>query len=175
MTHVYTTIFTIGHSNRTIEVFIDLLKQHEINFVIDVRSIPKSKHNPQFNERDLFHSLDEVNILYMHDLNLGGLRRPKPDSINNAWKNASFRGFADYMQTDSFKSALESIISLTHNNIAAVMCAEAVPWRCHRWLISDALCARGVWVEHIMNSSATRRHELTAFARISRMEITYPA
>lgn len=144
-------ILTIGHSNRTIEAFIELLKAHNVSRVVDVRKVPRSRHNPQFNRDTLPASLDANKIGYTHLPGLGGLRHPRPDSPNMGWRNTSFRGFADYMQTAEFDSSLEALLTLSRQDRVAIMCAEAVPWRCHRSLIADALVVRGYQVGHIMS------------------------
>ncbi|MDD5439133.1 MAG: DUF488 domain-containing protein [Candidatus Omnitrophica bacterium] len=167
-------IYTIGHSNRTIEEFIALLKAHGIERVVDIRTIPRSRHNPQFNKADLAKNLRHKHIGYRHMKTLGGLRHPDAASGNLGWKNLSFRGFADYMATDSFKTAVEKLAALAALKKTAIMCAEAVPWRCHRSLIADALIKRRQKVSHIMNLKTARPHALTSFLRIRQGTITYP-
>jgi len=167
-------VLTIGHSNRPLEAFLDLLRAHSVDRVIDVRTIPRSRHNPQFNADALAESLGRAGIHYTHLKALGGLRRPKTDSRNLGWRNASFRGFADYMQTADFDGALNGLLQIAACDRCAVMCAEAVPWRCHRSLIADALLARGVGVEHIVGGKQRQTHRLTAFARIHGKRVTYP-
>jgi uncharacterized protein (DUF488 family) len=168
-------VLTVGHSTRPIGEFVALLKAHGVARVLDVRTVPKSRRNPQFGKELLAGSLRRAGIGYTHMPALGGLRRPRADSPNAGWRNASFRGYADYMQTPEFKNALEELIGLAGKEQVAAMCAEAVPWRCHRSLIADALIARGIRAEDI--SSPTRRapHKLTAFARVRGTEVTYPA
>src|SRR5579871_719082 len=144
------TVFTIGHSTHSLEKFIQMLAAHGIEQLVDVRTIPKSRHNPQFNCEALEHSLP---IVYRHMPGLGGLRHPRKDSINLGWKNASFRGYADYMQTTDFEENLDRLIESASEQRTAIMCAEAVPWRCHRSLIGDALLARGIQVEDILSES----------------------
>ena len=134
-------VFTIGHSTRSIEDFVEILKHYTINELIDIRTIPKSRHNPQFNGPELAHVLRNHHIGYRHQKNLGGLRHAYADSVNTAWRNASFRGYADYMQTAEFKEGLQELIQTAQEKTVAIMCAEAVPWRCHRSLIGDALLA----------------------------------
>jgi uncharacterized protein (DUF488 family) len=168
------TVFTIGHSTRTIEEFIEMLRAHGVGRVLDVRSIPKSRHNPQFNRETLARSLRAARIGYVHLKKLGGLRHAKADSKNLGWHNASFRGFADYMQTEDFLVGLARLEKLATTKPTAIMCAEAVPWRCHRSLIADALVVRKFPVEDIMNASRAQEHELTAFARVRGLRITYP-
>ena len=158
-------ILTIGHSTRTLEAFIHLLKTHQVTRLIDVRTIPRSRHVPQFNEGTLPNSLHAAGITYEHMPGLGGLRHTRVDSPNTAWRNASFRGYADYMQTDEFAESLDSLIDEGHKDRIALMCAEAVPWRCHRSLIADALTARGIRVEHILSGLRTQTHTLTPWHR----------
>jgi len=168
-------VFTIGHSNRTLEVFIAILESFDIELLVDIRTIPRSKHNPQFNFDVLPQTLKSKNIMYRHEKNLGGLRKPQKDSINTGWKNSSFRGFADYMQTKDFLSALNQFIPIIRSKMVAFMCAEALPWRCHRCLISDALLIRGFDVYSILDIKHYIAHELTAWANVSGKVITYPA
>jgi uncharacterized protein (DUF488 family) len=168
------TIFTIGHSTRPLEEFIALLKAHGVQRVIDIRSIPRSRHNPQFNRETLGPSLRKARIAYVYLKKLGGLRHAKPDSMNFGWHNASFRGFADYMQTLEFEEGLERAMKLAATKPSALMCAEAVPWRCHRSLVADALLVRGVPVEDIMTASRAQPHKLTPFARVRGKQISYP-
>jgi uncharacterized protein (DUF488 family) len=167
-------VFTIGHSNRSLESFIRLLQAHEVRRVIDVRTVPRSRHNPQFNRDTLPKALRAVKIGYRHLAGLGGLRHASPASLNTAWRNASFRGYADYMQTDAFAESLQKLLDLSGDRQVAIMCAEAVPWRCHRSLIADALLVRGVGVEHIMSGVRRNAHRLTPWAKVSRRRITYP-
>jgi uncharacterized protein YeaO (DUF488 family) len=168
-------ILTVGHSNRSIADFIALLKAHGVARVIDVRTIPRSRHNPQFNGDALGKSLRAFRIAYTHLKKLGGLRHPRPDSPNRGWHNASFRGFADYMQTPEFAAGLARAESLGRTKRCALMCAEAVPWRCHRSLIADALLIRGLAVEHILTPGRAKAHALTPFARVRGEHIIYPA
>jgi Protein of unknown function, DUF488 len=167
-------ILTIGHSTRSIDEFIELLRQHGVERLVDIRTIPRSRHNPQFNSDALTKSLTDKGISYVHLKELGGLRHPRPDSINTGWRNASFRGYADYMQTAEFKEALRRLLELCEGKRCAVMCAEAVPWRCHRSLLADALVARGIPVEHILSGSRRDVHSLTSFARIENGRVIYP-
>ncbi len=168
-------IFTIGHSTRTLEQFIDLLRAHEVELVADVRTVPRSRHNPQFNRDTLPVALASGGIEYRHLSGLGGLRRPSPDSPNTGWRNDSFRGFADYMQTAEFVAGLDELLGLAQHWRVAIMCAEAVPWRCHRSLIADALFARGVLAEHIISAGHSQVHRLTPFACAEGTHITYPS
>jgi uncharacterized protein (DUF488 family) len=167
-------VLTIGHSTRAIEEFIRLLQAHGAECVVDVRTIPRSRHNPQFNTDTLPVSLKAAVIGYKHLPALGGLRRAAADSVNAGWRNASFRGYADYMQTPQFVKAVEKLIKLAAEKRLALMCAEAVPWRCHRSLIADALVVRGMGVEHIMSLSRRQPHVLTPFAKVEGKQITYP-
>lgn len=167
-------IFTIGHSTRPIQEFIDLLQAEQIGLVIDVRTIPKSRHNPQFNTQELARRLESIQINYLHMRGLGGLRHTSKDSINVGWRNASFRGFADYMQTKEFEDNVQQLVQLLERQKTAIMCAEAVPWRCHRSLIADALFVRGVRPVHIMGKNSLHVHELTPWAKVEGVRITYP-
>ena len=169
------TIFTIGHSTRPIDEFIRLLKAHGVQRVVDVRTMPRSRHNPQFNRDRLSPALHGAKIHYRHMPGLGGLRRARPDSANAGWRNASFRGYADYMQTCEFEDSLEDCIDLAKQERVVLMCAEAVPWRCHRSLIADALLARGIVANEISSRIRTRPHSLTPFARVKETHVTYPA
>ncbi len=168
-------VLTVGHSTWRIEEFIRLLRAHEVSRVLDVRTIPRSRHNPQFNADSLPGVLMVVRIGYTHLAELGGLRHPARDSPNTGWENESFRGFADYMQTPEFAKAIEELIRLAKHERVALMCAEAVPWRCHRSLIADALLVRGLRPEHIMTPTHRQAHTLTPFARVRGLQITYPA
>ena len=167
-------IFTVGHSTRSIEDFIALLTAHGVQQLVDVRTIPRSRHNPQFGAEQLSESLQQAGIVYEPMRALGGLRHARRDSINTAWRNASFRGYADYMQTPEFATALDDLIDVARRRRTAIMCAEAVPWRCHRSLIADALLVRGVHVEEIASATATRAHKLTPWARVDGTRVTYP-
>ncbi len=167
-------VFTIGHSTRLLNDFIDLLKTHGVEMIVDVRTIPRSRHNPQFNFEALPESLKSARIGYRHMPGLGGLRHTRRDSPNMGWQNASFRGFADYMQTEEFETNLEELITLVRRKRTCLMCAEAVPWRCHRSLIADALTVRGIPAKHIIGKSQPQLHKLTPFARVAGKRITYP-
>lgn len=168
------TVLTVGHSTRSIEDFAALLQANSVTLVADVRTIPRSTHNPQFNKESLPESLREYGIAYIHLPDLGGLRHTVRDSVNMGWRNTSFRGFADYMQTPEFEKGLDELISLADKNRVAIMCAEAVPWRCHRSLVADALTVRGVHVEDIMSPGKTQDHKMTGFAKVKGTEVTYP-
>lgn len=167
-------VFTIGHSNRPIEDFIGLLWQNGVGCLLDIRTIPKSRHNPQFGQDQLAASLADAGIEYRYLSGLGGLRRPRPDTPNGGWRNLSFRGYADYMQTEEFAANVDTVIELSHDKPCALMCAEAVPWRCHRSLVADALLVRGVPVDDIIDARQRRPHKLTPFARVDGLRITYP-
>ena len=167
-------VLTIGHSTRTFEAFLRLLQSHGVEQVVDVRTIPRSRRNPQFNQETLPEALKAAGIGYEHLAGLGGLRHAHVGSANTGWQNASFRGFADYMQTPEFAAGLEALIALAKKKRIAVMCAEAVPWRCHRSLIADALTVRGIKVEHIMSNVRLQEHSLTPFAQVEGLRITYP-
>ncbi len=166
--------FTIGHSTRSVQEFISLLLSHQIDLVVDVRTVPRSRRNPQFNRETLPQSLQEADIGYEHVAALGGFRRPSPHSSNAGWRNASFRGYADYMQTAAFGAAIENLAERAQQQRLAVMCAEAVPWRCHRSLIADALVTRGIRVEEIISATRTQTHAMTSFARVEGTTVTYP-
>jgi uncharacterized protein (DUF488 family) len=168
------TIFTIGHSTRPIDEFIKLLRANGVAQLIDIRTIPKSRHNPQFNSDALAKSLRAAHIKYVHLKEMGGLRHARKDSVNLGWRNASFRGFADYMQTPEFESALDRVIRLASVRPTALMCAEAVPWRCHRSLVADALAVRKIRVLEIVGAAEPKEHTLTSFARVHGTRITYP-
>src|SRR5689334_6058173 len=168
-------VFTIGHSTRPIEEFIDLLKSHGVQRVVDVRTMPRSRFNPQYDIANLPGSLQAANIHYTHIPGLGGLRKPRRDSPNTGWRNKSFRGYADYMQTPAFKESLDRCVELASAESVALMCAEAVPWRCHRSLIADALIARGVDALEISSDTRAQPHKLTPFARVEGTDVTYPA
>jgi uncharacterized protein (DUF488 family) len=165
----------VGHSTRTLKDFVALLLAHDVKQLIDVRTIPRSRHNPQFNQGRLPRPLQKAGIRYRHMAGLGGLRHARRDSTNTAWRNASFRGFADYMQTLEFEEALNQLIQWAQKRRTVIMCAEAVPWRCHRSMIGDALLARGIRVEEIASRTRTRPHTLTPWALVRRKRVSYPA
>ncbi len=168
------TIWTVGHSNRPLEEFLRLLQAHGETLVMDVRKMPGSRRNPQFGRDTLPQALRRAGISYIHMPGLGGLRRRRPDSPNTGWENASFQGYADYMLTPEFEQSLQELLERTDGERAVLMCAEAVPWRCHRSLIADALAVRGVAVEHILGPSRTQRHELRPWARVQGTRLIYP-
>jgi uncharacterized protein (DUF488 family) len=167
-------VFTVGHSTRSIEEFIRLLKAHGVQRVIDVRTIPRSRHNPQFNRDTLSSALHRARIHYRHMPSLGGLRHARRDSTNLGWRNVSFRGYADHMQTAAFRRGLDRCIDLAKRERVVLMCAEAVPWRCHRSLIADALVVRGIETSEITSGVRARRHTLTPWAQVKGTQITYP-
>ncbi|HEY6083971.1 MAG TPA: DUF488 domain-containing protein [Nitrospira sp.] len=166
--------WTIGHSTRPIDAFLDLLQTHTVELLVDVRKIPRSRRHPQFNMDSLAHSLKKAGLEYVHKPGLGGLRKATRDSINTGWRNASFRGYADYMQTEEFQQSLNELIADGRHRRTAIMCAEAVPWRCHRSLISDALTVRDWTVRHIMSDRSPHTHILTSFAVVDHGRLTYP-
>jgi uncharacterized protein (DUF488 family) len=168
------TVLTIGHSTRTLEEFTELLQIYGVTVLIDVRTVPRSRHNPQFNKEALPDHLKRYGIKYIHLPEIGGLRHPKPNSINLALQNLSFRGYADYMQTKEFTDALLKVIALARENRVALMCAEALPWRCHRNFISDALIARNIKVLHIISKTSTITHQLSETAHVEGNKVTYP-
>jgi len=166
--------FTVGHSTRPIDDFIALLSAHGISQLVDVRTVPRSRHNPQFETRALAQSLAQARIGYALAPGLGGFRRTSPESPNSAWRNLSFRGYADYMLTPDFHESLVAVIELMKTDRVALMCAEAVPWRCHRSLIADALWVRGHVACEIASLTRLQPHKLTPFARVEGETITYP-
>lgn len=168
------TIYTVGHSTRPIEDFVALIEGHGVEQLIDIRTIPRSRTNPQFNRDTLPKTLECAGIEYLHMPELGGLRHARPDSPNTAWRNASFRGYADYMQTPEFAAAIARLVEIGQGKQTAIMCAEAVPWRCHRSLVADALTARGVPVEDILSATRRSPHKLTPFAKIEGTRVWYP-
>ena len=173
---ISTTVFTIGHSTHPLDEFILMLTSNAVERLIDVRSVPGSRHNPQFGEYELAQSMPNAGIDYGRLPKLGGLRHtPAAEpTINGAWRNKSFRSYADYMQTTDFAEGLEELLALAHEQTVAIMCAEAVPWRCHRSLIGDALLARHIRVNDIMSTASTKPHALTGFARVAGTRVWYP-
>jgi uncharacterized protein (DUF488 family) len=167
-------VMTIGHSTHPLEEFIHLLQAHGATCVVDVRTVPRARHNPQFNKASLPDSLKKAGMGYVHLPGLGGLRHAKHDSPNVGWRNASFRGYADYMQTAEFAQSLEVLVRVATQDRIVLMCAEAVPWRCHRSLIADALLVRGIRTEDIMSATRRQVHTLTPFATVRGTAITYP-
>jgi uncharacterized protein (DUF488 family) len=167
-------VLTVGHSNRSIEELLSLLRAHAVDLLVDVRTMPRSRHNPQFNRDALPPVLALAGIEYLYMPGLGGLRHPRPDSSNTGWRNTSFRGYADYMETPEFEANLAELQRAADGRHAVIMCAEAVPWRCHRSLIADALTVRGVPVGHILSERKAEPHRLTSFARLDAGKLTYP-
>ena len=167
------TIWTIGHSTRTAEKFGEILLAHEIKVLVDVRSFPGSRRYPQFNKPELAESLRALGIEYRHEPRLGGRRTPRPDSVNTAWKNASFRAYADHMESEEFQRGVEELLEVAANERTTVMCAEAVWWRCHRSLIADYLKAEGHTVLHIIDQNKTEEHPFTSAARIIKGKLSY--
>lgn len=168
-------VYTIGHSTRPIDDFIDLLRHNGVELLVDIRTIPKSRRNPQYWHDALEASLAEAGIAYAALPGLGGRRRAAKDSVNTAWRNASFRGYADHMGTEEFSEALDELIEMSRERVTAIMCAEAVPWRCHRSLVADALVVRGIEVRDIISETSVRPHTLRDWAKVDGTTITYPA
>jgi uncharacterized protein (DUF488 family) len=168
------TLFTVGHSTHSIEEFIALLKGHGVEHLVDVRSIPKSRHCPQFNTEVLGPWLQRAGIGYTAIKGLGGRRYSRKGSINTGWRNASFRGYADYMATEAFAAGLDELSAIAHKQRTTIMCAEAVPWRCHRSLIADAMVLRGWQVLEIVSAQPAKPHKLTSFLKVVDGRITYP-
>lgn len=167
-------MFTIGHSTRTADEFLSLLEAHGVTILVDIRTVPKSRRHPHFGKDALASFLPSHGIRYLHLPALGGLRKPRRDSLNGAWQNESFRGYADHMQTAEFERGIDELVALSREGTVAVMCAEAKWWQCHRQLVADALTARDIEVRHIMTRNDAPRHELTSFARVSGTRVTYP-
>lgn len=167
-------IFTIGYSTRTFDEFMELLTAFNVKLLVDVRSVPRSRHNTQFNKENLQITLKNLDVKYIHMPEIGGFRRSRADSVNTSWKNKSFRGYADFMQTKEFTEQLLRIIALPRENNLAVMCAEALPWRCHRSLIADALVVRNFIVKHIISKDTCINHTLSEWAQVHGTKITYP-
>ncbi|QYF92605.1 DUF488 domain-containing protein [Massilia sp. PAMC28688] len=168
-------VCTIGHSTRPLTEFVTLLTANGIDCVVDVRTVPRSRHNPQYNQDALPQSLAPAGIAYQYFQDLGGLRHASKTSTNTGWRNASFRGYADHMQSPQFHAAVEQLVALAQTRRCVLMCAESVPWRCHRSMIGDALLVRGLQVEHIVSGAKRRPHKLTPFAHVQCCTITYPA
>lgn len=168
-------ILAVGHSTRPIDKFVELLQAHQVKILADIRTVPRSRTNPQFNQDNLQRELARAEIRYIHLKDLGGLRRPRKDSSNLGWDNSSFRGYADYMQTPEFESALQELMRVGEEARTAIMCAEGNPFRCHRRLVADALTVHGVNVLHISSRKTARPHEMTSFAQVVGKRVTYPA
>lgn len=177
---MYTTImrrqqiYTIGHSTHSLKELVDILEAHGVTQLVDVRTVPRSRHTPQFNHDTLTDELPQCGLAYTHLAKLGGLRHTTKDSINKGWRNTSFRGYADYMQTDEFYEGIEALLSLIKDKPTAIMCAEAVPWRCHRSMIGDALIVRDWQVVDIFDAKKTQVEKLTSFAKVDGTSIHYP-
>lgn len=168
------TAFTIGHSTRPIKEFIELLKTYHIAQLVDIRTVPGSRHNPQYGQGALKEALENRGIVYLYMKDLGGLRKKTDPSVNMGWRNQSFRNYADYMQTTGFSKAIQELIAVAADTPVVIMCAEAVPWRCHRSLVGDALLVRGIEVRDIMSLTNAPIHTMTSFARVQGLVITYP-
>jgi uncharacterized protein (DUF488 family) len=167
-------ILTVGHSTQPLKVFLEILTSHRVRIVADVRTVPRSRHNPQFNLETLPGALQKIGIEYAHMTGLGGWRRPLPQSLNIGLRSEGFRGYADYMQTEPFERHLDTLIELARKGRVCLMCAEAVPWRCHRSLIADALAVRGIDVIHLLGKGQVRPHRLTPGALVSGLTLAYP-
>jgi uncharacterized protein (DUF488 family) len=167
-------IFTVGHSTRSADEFATVLRSFGITNVADIRTIPRSRRHPHFSGPQLAADLARTNVAYLHIAELGGLRRPRADSPNMAWRNTGFRGYADHMLTDAFEEGLARLAELAGTGVTAVMCAEAVPWRCHRSLLADTLVVRGAQVEHITAPSRSHPHTLSPIARVQGLALSYP-
>jgi uncharacterized protein (DUF488 family) len=167
-------VLTVGHSTRPLEEMLGLLAAHSVDLLVDVRTVPRSRHNPQFNREAFSTALELAGIRYRHAAGLGGLRRTHAGSVNEGWRNASFRGYADYMQTPEFEASLAGLIEEACRERVAIMCAEAVPWRCHRSLIADALVVHGVRTAELISVTRVAEHTLTPFAKVEGLTITYP-
>ncbi len=167
-------VTTIGHSTRSLDELVTLLERFGVAVLVDIRTIPRSRHNPQFNADVLPRELAARGLRYVHLPALGGLRHARRDSPNTAFRNASFRGYADHMQTAAFEEGLAELRALAEQGTVALMCAEAVPWRCHRSLVADVLVARGAEVEHVLSKGRSSRHRLTPFARVENAHVSYP-
>ena len=170
----HSCVLTIGHSTRPLAGFMALLAAHSVAWLVDVRTVPRSRRNPQFNEDTFPAALEAEGIQYEHEAGLGGFRRTSLASLNTGWRNASFRGYADYMQTAEFALHLDLLMEVAKHERVALMCAEAMPWRCHRSLISDALLVHGFDVQEIVSPTRLQAHRLTRFAKLEGMTLTYP-
>lgn len=168
-------IHTIGHSTRSSDDLIALLREHGIGLLADIRRFPGSKRYPHFASEAMARWLPENGIAYIHMPELGGRRKPLPDSPNTAWRNEQFRAYADYMASDEFRAAIDKLLAVADTQLLTIMCAEAVPWRCHRNLVADELTRRGIDVIHIIGSNATRTHVMNEHARIEGDHLVYPA
>jgi uncharacterized protein (DUF488 family) len=171
----FAPIHTIGHSTRSLDELVKTLQAYRIQKLIDIRTVPRSAWNPQFNRESLPSALKAAGIEYSHMGALGGLRKARRDSINTAWKNLRFRGYADYMQTAEFAAGIDALLDTARTEAVCIMCAEAVPWRCHRNLVADALFARGIEALHILSVDKAQPHKLTSFAHVEGDRVLYPA
>jgi uncharacterized protein (DUF488 family) len=169
------TVYTVGHSTRSFDQLLGALKAHGVEALGDVRRFPGSRRLPQFNAEHLAVELPKHGLVYLPCPLLGGRRKPNPNSINLGWRNESFRAYADYMQTPPFLDGLDLLVRAAGQMLLAIMCAEALPWRCHRSLIADALIVRGWMVIDIITGTKATRHELTPFAQVCGTRLTYPA
>jgi uncharacterized protein (DUF488 family) len=167
-------IHTLGFSTRAVEEVVALLRAAGVTLLADIRTVPRSRHTPQWNREHAAESLPAHGIRYHHLPRLGGFRKPRPDSPNTGWRNLSFRGYADYMATADFAAGLAELLALAGATPAVIACTEAVPWRCHRSLVADALAVRGIEVRHLVGPGSTRPHALTPFARVEGERLTYP-
>ena len=167
-------VFTIGHSTRAPDEFVAMLQAHRVERVVDIRTVPRSRRHPWTSLEELPKVLAAAGIAHAHLAGLGGLRKPRSDSENAGWRNDSFRGYADHMQTPEFQAALDALLAMAARERVVIMCAEAVPWRCHRNLVADALTARGIEVRHIMDAQKASAHKLASFARVEGARVTYP-
>lgn len=169
-------LYTIGHSTRSLKEFLDILTAYGINLLVDIRHFPGSRKFPHFGQKRLQAALKRRSIKYLHLESLGGRRRPDPESeLNQGWRNVNFRGYADYMRTKEFREGLKELMEKAKSQKTVIMCAEAVPWRCHRSLVGDVLLVKGFEVEDIFSSTSVRPHKLTPFAQVHRGRVTYPA
>ncbi|MGA8030368.1 MAG: DUF488 domain-containing protein, partial [Bryobacteraceae bacterium] len=168
------TVYTLGHSTRSPAEFLRIIDNFAVELVADIRTVPRSRRNPQYGQESLKQTLAEHHIGYVHLPTLGGLRRAKKNSINTGWENASFRGYADYMQAPEFAAAIDGLIARAADKRTVILCAEAVPWRCHRSLVADALLIRGIAVENLLSATTAKPHKLTPWAEVDGLTITYP-
>ena len=168
-------VYTIGHSTRSFDELVEILQHYQIRHLVDIRTVPRSRTNPQFNQKSLEQTLPPTSIAYSHLAALGGLRKTSPDSVNQGWRNLSFRGYADYMQTTDFQDGINQLTNLADQQTVAIMCAEAVPWRCHRSMVGDALLIRDYSVKDIFTIDKVTPEKLTSFARVEGDDITYPS
>lgn len=168
-------LYTLGHSNRGLEEFLEILLHHRITQLVDIRTLPGSRSYPHFDKERLSVALADVDVSYLHIPELGGRRRPRPDSVNTGWRHPAFRGYADHMQTPPFRGAVERLAELARARPTVIMCSEAVPWRCHRSLVGDAMLVRGFEVIDLISRTSARPHKLTGWARVHGLDVEYPA